>query len=468
MDIAAHEASDARHSEGLRKGALPFSETLAQSVANIAPTATPAVNLGLVFAASGQATWFTYLVATIGLLLIGICIAQFAKRSATPGSLYAYVSRSLGPTAGFFTGWGLILAYLTTGIAVIAGAAMYAGELTSAAGFSISPYLVYAICASAIFFIAFKDVSLSARVMLGIEAVAVTSIFILALIAMSKNGFASEQFSLKGMTSDGLRTGLIIGIFSFVGFESASAMGGEARNPLKTVPRAVLVSTAVSGAFFVIMSLVMVSAFGGASKKLDGDMSPLQTMAAIGGTPALGTFCSALAMVSLFACALACTSAVSRILMAMGRDGLLHTSVSSTHATNATPHIAAGVSALLMFIVPALCTASGLALGDIYGLNGTIATYGFLVAYILIAVGAMVYLAKLKESNVLVTIAAFIGIGFMSVAVLGSVSPYPAKPYGYLPIIFAVYMGIGAVCWMLSQRSASSVPANMVIEGATS
>ncbi len=455
MDTAAHDAIDARNSEGLRKDALPFSETLAQSVANIAPTATPAVNLGLVFAASGQATWFTYLIATIGLLLIGICIAQFAKRSATPGSLYAYVSRSLGPTAGFFTGWGLILAYLTTGIAVVAGAAMYAGDLFAAAGFTISPYIVYAICASAIFLIAYRDVSLSARVMLGIEASSVAAIFILAMIAVSKHGFNSEQFALKGLTADGLRSGLVLGIFSFVGFESASAMGGEARDPLKSVPRAVLLSTAISGTFFVIMSFLMVSAFGGA-KTLGTDTAPLHTMAGIGGVPILGTFCSALAMVSLFACALACTSAVSRILMAMGRDGLIHVSVGSTHVTNNTPHIAAGVSAFLMFLVPALCTASGLALGDIYGLNGTIATYGFLIDYILIAVGAMVYLSKLKQSSIAVTLAALVGIGFMGIAVLGSVSPYPAKPYAYLPIIFAVYTGIGAVCWMLSHRSAAA------------
>jgi amino acid transporter len=130
----------------LRKDALPFSETLAQSVANIAPTATPAVNLGLVFAASGQATWFTYLVATVGLLLIGICIAQFAKRSATPGSLYAYVSRSLGPSAGFFTGWGLIWLTSLQELQLLRhGFVCQRSPLGS--NISLSPFAIYAICA---------------------------------------------------------------------------------------------------------------------------------------------------------------------------------------------------------------------------------------------------------------------------------------------------------------------------------
>src|SRR5262249_10951140 len=114
------------HAVGLRRDTLSFTETLAQSIANIAPTATPAINLQLVFACSGNGTWLTYVLATLGLLFIGACINQFARHSATPGSLYAYVVQGLGPTAGFIVGWGLILAYLTTGIAVVAGSANYA------------------------------------------------------------------------------------------------------------------------------------------------------------------------------------------------------------------------------------------------------------------------------------------------------------------------------------------------------
>jgi len=40
------------------------------------------------------------------------------------------------------------------------------------------------------------------------------------------------------MTGSGLRLGLVLALFSSVGFESATALGSEARNPLKTIPRA--------------------------------------------------------------------------------------------------------------------------------------------------------------------------------------------------------------------------------------
>lgn len=443
------------HSAGLRKDALPFSETLAQSIANIAPTATPAVNLGFVFAASGGGTWFTYLVATIGLLLISVCISQFAKRSATPGSLYAYVSQALGPGAGFTVGWALILAYLTTGIAVIAGVGNYATDLLKSSGIGVSPYIVYALCAMGVFLIAYKDVSLSARVMLAIEAASVAFIFVVAVMAMSKKGFDASQLSLTGLTGNGLRTGLVLAIFSFVGFESATAMGGEARNPLKSVPRSVYLSTAISGTFFVLMSLIMVSAFKGG----EYPAAPLLGLGTAAGIPVLGIICSLFAMVSLFACALACATAVSRIVMAMGRDGLIHISMGATHSKNETPHMAAAASAILMFIVPSIMSARGIAMGDVYGLNGTIATYGFLVAYICIAVGAIVYLSRIKQSSPLVTLAAVVGMGMMGIAVYGSVVPYQAAPYGWLPIAFAIYMAAGAVCWMLSRAGVKKAAA---------
>ena len=441
------------HSSGLRKDALPFSETLAQSIANIAPTATPAANLGFVFAACLGGTWLTYLVATIGLLLISVCISQFAKRSATPGSLYAYVSQGLGNGAGFAVGWALILAYLTTGIAVIAGVGNYAHDLLLSSGIGIPPYIIYAACALGVFLIAYKDVSVSARVMLAIEGASVLFIFGVAVLAMSKKGFDASQLQLSGLTGNGLRTGLVLAIFSFVGFESATAMGGEAQNPLKSVPRSVYLSTAISGTFFVIMSFIMVSAFkGGAYPD-----APLLGLGKAAGIPVLGIICSLFAIVSLFACALASLTAVSRIVMAMGRDGLIHTSMGATHAKNETPHIASAAGAILMFIVPSLMSFRGITLSNVYGLNGTIATYGFLVAYICIAIAAVVFLAKIKQSSPLVTAAAVVGTCMMGVAVYGSIIPYQDAPYGWLPIVFAIYMAVGGVCWVLSRAGVKAM-----------
>lgn len=449
------------HAVGLRGGTLSFTQTLAQSIANIAPTATPAINLQIVFASSGNGTWFTYVLATLGLVFIGICINQFAKQSATPGSLYAYVVKGLGPTAGFIVGWGLILAYLTTGIATIAGSANYATTLLDKVGLHIVPYPLYAIFASLVWLLVYRDVRLSARLMLVLEIVSVSLILTLGVLLLSHQGFRldTEQLTLRGMNLDGLRAGMVIGIFSFVGFESATALGAEAREPRKRIPQAVLRSTLIAGAFFVVMSYIMVSGFRGSATPLNKEPAALDAMAQLAGTPVLGVLVSFGAVISFFACALACVTAVSRILLAMARDGVLHASIGKAHATNATPHIAGTLSAVVLLLVPVAMSLDGIGMVDIYNLNGTIATYGFLVAYVFIAIGAMRSAVRQRASRAAVAIAGVVGILFMGLAVVGSVHPWPDPPADTLPQIFAVYMAIG-IAWMIYDRLRRRAAAN--------
>ena len=114
-------ANSAAAGYGLRRGALSPLETLAQSVSTIAPTTTPAATIPLVCALAGNGTWLAYLLATIAVLLVALCIARFARYSASPGSLYTYASMILPPWLGATAAWSLLLAYVATGSSVIGG-----------------------------------------------------------------------------------------------------------------------------------------------------------------------------------------------------------------------------------------------------------------------------------------------------------------------------------------------------------
>ncbi len=84
----------------LRPHALGFPPLLAQSVALISPTMTAVLIIALAFADAGQGTWAAYLFGTIMLLFVVLGLNQFARRSATAGSMYAYTAKGLGPAAG--------------------------------------------------------------------------------------------------------------------------------------------------------------------------------------------------------------------------------------------------------------------------------------------------------------------------------------------------------------------------------
>lgn len=114
---------------GLRRGILSPLETLAQSVSTIAPTTTPAATIPLVCALAGNGTWLAYALATVAVLLVGLCISRYARHSASPGSLYTYAAMTLPPWLSATVAWSLLLAYVATGSSVIGGFYHYANLL---------------------------------------------------------------------------------------------------------------------------------------------------------------------------------------------------------------------------------------------------------------------------------------------------------------------------------------------------
>src|ERR1700744_1440777 len=106
---------------GLRHDILSPMEPLAQSVSTMAPTTTPAATIPLVCALAGNATWLAYVLATVAVLLVALCVARFASYSASPGSLYPYVSEIMPPWLAAAVAWSLLLAYVATGASVIGG-----------------------------------------------------------------------------------------------------------------------------------------------------------------------------------------------------------------------------------------------------------------------------------------------------------------------------------------------------------
>src|SRR6204780_1785589 len=147
----------------LRQHALGFPTLLAQSVALISPTMTAVLIIALAFGDSGQGTWAAYLFGTIMLLFVVLGLNQFARRSATAGSMYAYTARGLGPSAGVLSGWALIWSYWGIATAGLAGFAIFAKEFLSGIGVhsQISPFVFFAISGFTCLTIAWKDIRIS-------------------------------------------------------------------------------------------------------------------------------------------------------------------------------------------------------------------------------------------------------------------------------------------------------------------
>src|SRR3984957_8874940 len=173
---------------GLRRGILSPFETLAQSVSTIAPTLTPVATIPLVCALAGNGTWLAYVLATIAILLVAWCVGRFARYSSSPGSLYSYASMILPPWLSATAAWSLLLAYVATGSSCIGAFYQYANVLLrETTGHAGSTVLLATFVTVASMWIAWRDVKISARLMLWIEAVSVTLIIVVVALVLARH-----------------------------------------------------------------------------------------------------------------------------------------------------------------------------------------------------------------------------------------------------------------------------------------
>lgn len=432
---------------GLQRHVLGPLETLAQSVSTMAPTCTPVMTVPLVFATAGNGTWLSYLMALVCTLLIGLCIARFAQESASPGSLYVYATSSLPPFLSSTAAWALLIAYVATGASVVGGFIHYA-NVVFVEFFSFSlpavPLAIFAVLLS--IYIAYHDVKVSARLMVYIELASVVLIGFVFALVLWQHGLHIDaaQFSLRGVNFSGVRLGVVLAMFSFVGFESATTLGEEAKHPLKNIPRAVIQSAILAGIFFILASYTEVLGYPAASTVSLADASaPMSAIATAAHFPRLGPVMDIAAAVSMFACTLACVTAAARVLFLMAHNGLVHSYCRATHSKNETPHAAVIVTGAVTMLLPAVMAAYKIDGELIYDWMGSLATYGFITVYALVAIALPLHLRQQKRLSPAIVVLASASVLAMLIVLEGTLYPVPPAPLNWLPYLYLLYLFIG-------------------------
>ena len=454
MAVAPVKAVQAK--SGLRSGALGFPAVIAQSIAVISPTMTAVLIIPLAFSNAGKGTWLAYLFGTVMLLFVVLCLNQFARRSAAPGAMYTYTARGLGPATGVLSGWALIWCYLLIGTAGLTGFAIFFQQFLAALGFTgtVPPDIFFAISAVTCWYIAYKDIRISSLITLTLEAISVFFILSLAAVVLFSHGIHIEtgQVKLTGVSVHGMSLAVVTTIFSLVGFESATTLGSEARNPLRNVPRAVIWSLLLTGLFMIVMSYVEVYGTRDYGASLGGTAAPLNVLASIYHVNFFKAPIALGAMISFFSLSLSCLNAGARIIYPMGEHMVFPRHLGSAHPKNGTPHVAITVYVAIMFAIPTVLETVTSPLTT-FGDAGTLAAFGFLLAYFLITIAAPAYLHRRGEPRARSMVIAVIACLCLLVPTIGSFYPVPPFPVDIFPYIFAAYMAVGGGwLFVLSRR----------------
>jgi amino acid transporter len=207
------------------------------------------------------------------------------------------------------------------------------------------------------------------------------------------------------------------------------------------------------------MSYVEVSGTRGYSTPLSGLAAPLNTLSDIYGVSWFKIPLSIGAMVSFFGLSLSCLNAGSRIIYPMARHGIFSRHLGRAHATNRTPHIAITVYMIVIFAVPTILEIFTNPLTT-FGDAGTLAAFGFLLAYFLITLAAPVFLKKIGELRPGHVVLAVVAVICLLVPTIGSFYPLPPYPVRIFPYLFLAWMITGAVwLYVVNRRQPGILPA---------
>jgi amino acid transporter len=452
---------------GLRKRSLPFREVFAQSLAGTGPSGSLAFGPALVFASAGHGTWISYVLSLVSLLFVGWAFSTFGTRLASAGSMYTMTAQGLGPLIGVLVAWACVIAYTVIAMVVIAGSGQFFGQFLVVLGWggadsTAFQVLLALLIGGAAVTLALRDVKVSMRAALTLEIISIVAITAVLLATVAKHGIADKaQFELDGVTLHGVVLGMVLALTGYVGFESAASLGQESDNPRRAVPRAIRINVISCGTYFIIGSYVYILGFDKMGIDITQSAAPLNDLAKGAGVSFLRYIIDLGIAIGFIAVTVAALTAVSRILFNMSREGLVPRAFGEVDGTHRVPRVTLLVVGVFTTATVVVSQIAGLTPVDILGYYGSIATYGFIVAYLVVSLAAVGYLRRLGEFKPVHLIPSLLGAAAMATVLYYSVHPVPDYPFNIFPYVFLGLLVPGMIAYLFLRSRRPEIAANV-------
>ncbi|MGH3703172.1 MAG: APC family permease [Agromyces sp.] len=278
---------------------------------------------GIVTELTGGRVPMAYAITLVAMVFTARSYARMSVAYPFAGSAYVYTQRSFGGAVGFLAGWALLLDYLFLPMInyLLIGIYLEAAFPAVPAWVFI---LVSIVVVTALNIVGIVSVTRTNLVIIALQAVFIALFLVLGLASLS----GRTVDPLAPFTGDGsvegigvLFAGAAVLCLSFLGFDSVSTLAEEAREPTRTVPRAIMITTVVAGLAFFALSYLSQLVFP-SNEFTSVDAAALDVVQAAGGQVLAVLFTAGYIAGSLGS-ALTSQASVSRILFAMGRDGVL-------------------------------------------------------------------------------------------------------------------------------------------------
>jgi amino acid transporter len=449
---------------GLRRDAIGLREVLFQSITDMAPGAAIAASIPAGAAYAGGSLPLAVLFALIACLLSASCVGSLARELPAAGSVATYAARGLHPAVGFLVAWGYVLVGLLISPLVLLQLGFTTASTINAEWHSYPANLwwPWALAGAVIVLAAgFYGVRTSARLgtVLGAFEIAVFVVLAVFLIvhAGSHNtwsvfGTSYTPSKYHGLT--GVFAGSVFTVLAFGGFEGAAPLAEEARDPRRTIQRAVLIATLSIGALYIFTTYAVDVAYG-PGKFAGFTSSGSASWEGIARTLyGIFWFFVFLAIVnSTIANANAGVNVSSRTAYAMGRIGAFPHFLARVHHRHHSP-----VTAIVVTFLVTVAVTLGLGLGydpvTAFSMVGTALVIVLAAIYIVINAACIGFFWRRRRA----TGGDFNVVLHLVIPVLGIAAFVPAwlaaagiKAFSFVTPLAAPasYMGPGVAGWMV-------------------
>ncbi|MGO1543309.1 MAG: APC family permease [Gulosibacter sp.] len=355
---------------------------------------------------NGAGIALSYLVAPTLLLIFAAGFAAMTTYIPKAGGFYSYVTaafgRRIGTGAGFVAMLGYFIGqnfvYALMGQSIGAAIDQFSG---GAAAFNL-PWWGWAfIIWVAAGIVGYLNIDFSARVLSVVLILEVLIIVVINLFILGKGG-GPEGISLTSIFgadvifSGPIGLSLLLGLSVGLGFEATAVFRDEAREPEKTIPRAIYVTLISAAIFYGTAVWAFVQAFGvhGLMDAVAADpFGIVYAVAADWVHPIFSDIVLIVAITSMFACVLAYHNIAARYLHSLGHS-VLPARLASVHPKHKSPHVASVVTSLVGLVLLIIWTFSGVSPDLFVAWEIAVATLSIITVLVLTSVAILVFFRR--------------------------------------------------------------------------
>ncbi|WP_025563319.1 amino acid permease [Psychromonas sp. SP041] len=289
---------------------------------------TPLIVLGtfgIIAEASNGTVPMAFLITTFAMLFTANSYGIMARRYPIAGSAYTFATKSIDSRVGFMVGWTILLDYFFLPMVIWLIGAAYLG-----AQFPEVPqwlFLIgFVVLTTCINYVGVKAAAKLNSVLMIFQLAAMVIFVALSLGDIYGNGGITSLFSLTPFFNESSSLSIVlagssIAAYAFLGFDAITTFTEETIEPEKTVPKAIMLCTLFAGVIYVGVGYTTQLVHPGFIFN-DTDSAAFEIAAKIGGNFFAAIFLAAM-ITAQFMSGISAQASVSRLLFAMGRDGVL-------------------------------------------------------------------------------------------------------------------------------------------------